>query len=100
MRLFNCRSNKVALSANPILAIVSAISLVTTLLPVAINLFDSLFVSAKKATEQMEESVSEFEEATEHVKDLNKELETTQDRIDELNAKDNLTFVEESELQK
>lgn len=65
-----------------------------------VKLFDALTLSAEEATEQMEESVSAYEEATSQLKSLNNELQTTQDRIDELEAKDSLTFVEESELQK
>ena len=62
--------------------------------------FDWLSKSAERATEQMEESFSEFEEATSQLESLNKELETTNERISELESKDTLTFVEESELQK
>ena len=65
-----------------------------------VKLFDALTLSAEEATEQMEESVSAYEEATSQLKSLNNKLQTTQDRIDELEAKDSLTFVEESELQK
>ena len=66
----------------------------------AVKAYDALTVSAEEATEQMNESFSEFEEATSTLESLNKELETTNERIAELEAKDTLTFVEESELQK
>lgn len=65
-----------------------------------VKAYDALTVSAEEATEQMNESFSEFEEATRTLESLNKELETTNERIAELEAKDTLTFVEESELQK
>ena len=65
-----------------------------------VKAYDALTVSAEEATEQMNESFSEFEEATSTLESLNKELETTNERIAELEAKDTLTFVEESELQK
>ncbi len=65
-----------------------------------VKAYDALTVSAEEATEQMNESFSEFEEATSTLDSLNKELETTNERIAELESKDTLTFVEESELEK
>lgn len=65
-----------------------------------VKVFDALTESAEEATEKMDESFSEFEEARSKVDSLNDQLQSTSDRIDELNAKDSLTFVEQSELDK
>lgn len=65
-----------------------------------VKAYDAFTVSAEEATEQMNESFSEFEEAISTLDSLNKELETTNERIAELESKDTLTFVEESELEK
>ena len=77
-----------------------AVGVVYELVQGVMALYDAVTVTAEEATEAMEESFSEFEEASNKVEGPNDELQTTQDRIDELEAKDSLTFVEESELQK
>ena len=61
------------------------------------NLFQS---TVKSANEKMAESFSAYEQAQSEVENVNNELLTTQSRIDELNAKQSLTFVEQSELEK
>ena len=76
------------------------ITIIVGLLPFLISGISKLIVTQEEANEKMEESVSKFEEATSKVNSLNDELKTTKDRIEELEAKDSLTFVEESELQK
>lgn len=86
----------VAMAMNPMTWIVLA----PALIGLVTKAFDALIVTAKEATEKMEESFSEFENAISEADNLNKELETTRNRLNELEAKDSLTFVEESELQK
>lgn len=81
------------LAVGGVFAAIAAIAIV-------VKIYDALTVSAEEATAAMEESFSEFEEATNKVESLNSELETTRARIRELEAKDGLTFVEESELEK
>lgn len=62
--------------------------------------FNKWYVSAKEANEAMEEAFNEYEDAKQKTSELNSELETTQKRIRELESKDGLTFIEESELDK
>lgn len=76
------------------------ITLAIGLIPLVISGISKLIVTQEEANELMEKSFSNFEEATSKVESLNDELETTKNRIEELEAKDSLTFVEESELQK
>lgn len=65
-----------------------------------IAVLDWAIVNPSEAYENMNKSFEEFEAAQQKVSDLNSELETTKDRINELEAKDGLTFVEQSELEK
>lgn len=91
---------KAAFASNPIGMIMLAVGAAYELVKGIMAIYDAVTVTAEEATEAMEESVSEFEGASNKVESLNNELQTTQDRIDELEAKDSLTFIEESELQK
>lgn len=91
---------KAAFATNPVGMIMLAVGAAYELVKGIMAIYDAVTVTAEEATEAMEESFSEFEEATNKVKSLNDELQTTQDRIDELEAKDSLTFIEGSELQK
>lgn len=76
------------------------ITLAIGLIPLLIKGISKLIVTAEEANDKMTESFSSFEDATSKVNSLNDELDTTKARIEELEAKDSLTFVEESELQK
>lgn len=91
---------RAAFAANPVGLTMLAVGAAYELVQGIMAVHDAITVTAAEATEIMEESVAAFEEATNELESLNKELETTQDRIDELEAKDSLTFVEESELNK
>lgn len=91
---------KAAFAANPVGMIMLAVGAAYELVKGIMAIYDAVTITAEEATEAMEQSFSEFEEAENKVNSLNDELKTTQDRIDELNAKEALTFVEESELQK
>jgi TP901 family phage tail tape measure protein len=64
-----------------------------------VKLFDALTVSLKEQREEFEKAQKSYEEATSQIESLNQELEETADRIDELNKKDNLTLIEQGELQ-
>lgn len=85
-----------AIAMNPM----TWIALAPVLIGAVTKAFDALIVTAEEATEKMEESFSEFENAANEASSLNQELDTAISRINELEAKDSLTFVEESELQK
>lgn len=91
---------KAAFATNPVGMIMLAVGAAYELVKGIMAIYDAVTVTAEEATEAMEESVSEFEDASNKVENLNNELQTTQERIDELEAKDSLTFIEESELQK
>ena len=81
------------ISKHPIIAAVAAVGILVTA-------FDKLNVSAKEANEKMETSFEAYDDAKQKVIDTNTELENTKSKMDDLLAKDSLTFVEESELQK
>lgn len=57
------------------------------------------FVSNERFSKKLEDTYSQLEDVNSEIESLNTELKTTQDRIDELNGKDSLTLVEQSELQ-
>lgn len=63
-----------------------------------IALFDALDTSADEAQKTMSNSVSAYENTKSEIETLNNELEITRERIDELNAKENLSLVEQEEL--
>lgn len=52
------------------------------------------------AKAKLDDSKSEFNEVFLELQDINEELQKNIDRMDELNAKDKLTYVEQSELEK
>lgn len=81
------------ISAHPIIAAVAAVGVLTIA-------FNGLYESAEEANEKMESSFEAYDDARQQVVDTNTELENTKAKIDELEAKDSLTFVEESELQR
>ena len=81
------------ISKHPIIAAVAAVGILVTA-------FDKLHTSAKEANEKMESSFEAYDDAKQKVVDTNTELEETKSKMDDLLAKDSLTFVEESELQK
>lgn len=65
-----------------------------------IKLIDNQVHAAEKAQEAMEEAVAAYEKSKAELEDVNKELKSNEKLIDELLAKDNLTYTEESELQR
>lgn len=73
---------------------------VATAAALVIGAIDLFTTSPAEATEKMNESFSEFQDAQQKVSDLNSELETAKNRINELEAKGGLTFVEQTELEK
>lgn len=76
------------------------IALVTAGVVAAVGAWNLYQSTVKSANEKMAESFSAYEQAQSEVENVNNELLTTQSRIDELNAKQSLTFVEQSELEK
>jgi len=61
---------------------------------------DELIVTMDEQKEKLDDAIQAYEESETELKNINDELKTTQERIDELNAKDNLTFTEQDELEK
>ena len=76
------------------------IAMVTAGVVAAVGAWNLYQSTVKSANEKMEDSFSAYEQAQSEVENVNNELLTTQSRIDELNAKQSLTFVEQSELDK
>ncbi len=69
-------------------------------IPLLIKGLDAAITTLEEQKEALEASNTAYEESKSKLKSINSELETTRERIDELEAKDNLTFVEDGELQK
>ena len=67
---------------------------------VGLAVFDHFNVTLEEQKKSLEEASQAYEDAKTKLSSINTELETTAKRIDELNAKPNLTFVEEAELTK
>lgn len=65
-----------------------------------IALYNELNQSIEKQKKVLEETKDSYAQTNSDLEKINSELKTTIERIDELNAKDNLTFVEQSELDK
>ena len=85
---------KVAMLANPFMIAITAISLLITLVPMAINLFNKFHKSTEELKEEYDDFASELD-------GLNGELKTTQDRIAELQKLSNegkITLIEQEEL--
>lgn len=62
--------------------------------------YDHFVVTLDEQKEKLEAANTEYQNSQKEISDINTELETTAKRIDELLKKDNLTFVEQSELEK
>ena len=54
----------------------------------------------KELNRTMDESIEVFETLSSEIKSINDELKTTESRIEELNNKENLSFVEQEELER
>ena len=79
------------IAAHPIIATIAAITAALAIRAAVVE----------DATEKMDkalQSQSEHKDTLSEIDSINSELETTQQRIDELNAKENLSFVEKAEL--
>ena len=68
------------LVTNPVGQIVLVVGAIASL----VAIYDALTVSVSEAKENLEESITSFNETTKEIKDLNSELETTENRIKEL----------------
>ncbi len=85
---------KVALSTMiPTALVVGGITL-------ALSRYNKLNVTLEEQKQKLEETQTAYEETKTKLQSINSELETTAKRIDELSKKDNLTFVEQDELEK
>lgn len=84
---------------NPALAIVAGVVALVGAIKGATALYDKFNTSLEEAKEKVQDLKSEYESIQSDMSSVNEELKTTNDRIDELNGKDNLTFVEKSELE-
>lgn len=82
------------------LGILGKVGLVIAAISAVVAVVDALHVSAKEATENMNEAFEEYETAKGNVSSVSAELQTANERITELQAKGGLTFVEEAELEK
>lgn len=74
------------------------VTILTTAYVAIQELVDGLTVSIEEQRKKFEDARTSFENITSEVKKVNSELDETVKRIDDLNAKDRLTLVEQSEL--
>jgi len=88
------KAMKLFLLTNPIGMVVGITAAVASLFAIQ----DLLTVSLKEQEEKIVKLEEEYSKLQTRLSEINSELQTTTDRINELNAKDNLTFVEQSEL--
>ena len=63
-----------------------------------IAVINACTTTTEECEEKLEESSQKYSETCSKLDSINSELATTQQRIDELNAKENLTLVEQNEL--
>ena len=83
------------IKANPF----TAFLVVVTALSVAMGkLADRTYNAEKYAKEALDKSAEKVDTVKSEIESLNSELQITQSRIDELNAKENLSLVEQEEL--
>lgn len=73
---------------------------VITLFSTAILVLNKLGLTQKGAQEKIEKANTKYQEQKEKLDELNTTLEETKEKIDELNNKDNLTIIEQQELNK
>jgi hypothetical protein len=83
------------IKANPMIAFTTA----AIALGIAVGLVaDRIYNAEKYAKKALDKSAQDVEKLKSEIDSLNSELKTTQNRIDELNAKENLSLVEQEEL--
>ena len=64
------------------------------------KIYDAFTTTLEEQQEKLSKVNKSYEDSKTKLESINSELETTNQRIDELAAKDNLTFVEQDELEK
>ena len=69
-------------------------------IPLIAKGLDDIITTLEEQKEALEASNTAYEESKTKLESINSELKTTEERISALEAKDNLTFVEDGELQK
>lgn len=85
------------ISANPL----KSFTAIAIALGVAMGkIADRVYNAEKYAKKALDKTAEKVNEAKSEIESLNSELQTTQNRIDELNAKENLTLVEQEELER
>lgn len=95
---FSAKAGQVALKGLAIAGNMLAAWAISKAISLAVKGIDNLIHASENARESMNDAFSEYESAKSEIESLNDELQTTNDRIDELNAKQNLSFVEQEEL--
>ena len=83
------------LEAHPVIA---GLSILIGVVILATTVFNKLNVTLEEQHEKAQKAQSDYEGVANELKAVNDELKTTKERIAELEAKDNLTFVEKEEL--
>ena len=94
----SAKAGEIALKGLAIAGNMIAMWAISKAISLAVKGIDNLIHASENARESMNDAFSEYESAKSEVESLNDELQTTNDRIDELNAKQNLSFVEQEEL--
>ncbi len=85
------------IKAHPILAVTTAVIALGAVIGLISDRINNAEKYAKNALDKSAEKVNAVKS---EIESLNSELETTKNRIDELNAKENLSLVEQEELQR
>ena len=80
----------------PVLVVMLAMAAVVGI----VKLFDAMVTTTSELQEELNEMKSSLSDVRSELDSVNQELETTNERMSELLAKDNLTFVEQEELDK
>ncbi len=83
------------LKAHPFIAVTAG---VTAMIIAMGKLADRTYNAEKYAKEALDKSAEKVDTVKSEIESLNSELQITQSRIDELNAKENLSLVEQEEL--
>jgi len=89
-------ATKKFITSSPLGFITIALTVITALT----FAYNQLGISVEGQIKIFEDAKKEYEDSNSELKSLNEELQNTIDAIDELNNKDNITLVEESELNK
>lgn len=95
----SAKAASVAFKALSIAGNIIAFALITKGIQLATTAIDNWIHRVEKANEAMNESVSEYESAKSSLESVNSKLDEQNKKIEELLSKDNLTYVEEGQLE-